>query len=193
MTATGADELLRPGNPVAPAPRRLPALVAVAIVAAAAGLVWWTVGGGTPSGTTVFEVRDQQTGAVLYSREIAVGETFRLEHTHSVTRRPVVETFSVHDPGTLAIEELWFDEFGANLPAGPERIGDRVTTFLHEDGAYRVIHDGHPIGTLPILVGSEAVDHVVSFDDGDRLRLLDLTRAGGHVELAVNEGHNQGE
>jgi hypothetical protein len=120
-----------------------------------------------------------------------VGATFQLEHTHSVTGRPVTETFSVSDRDTLALEELWFDESGPNLPTGPERIGDRTTTFLHEDGAYRVLHHGHPLGAVPLVVGSEAVDHSLMFDGGARVRLLDIARAGAHVELTVRAGERR--
>ncbi|RAW16390.1 DUF1850 domain-containing protein [Phytoactinopolyspora halophila] len=134
-----------------------------------------------------FEVRDMGADEVVYSRPVTAGETFRLEHTHSVTNRPVVEIFAIDDEApAILLRELRFDEFGPNLPAGAEELGDDgETTFVHENGAYRVLHHDMRIGTVPLRVGSDAVDHTVVFADGERLRLLDVTRRGEYVELAV--------
>nr|WP_246221263.1 DUF1850 domain-containing protein [Phytoactinopolyspora mesophila] len=139
------------------------------------------------SGELRLEIYDHGAETVAFSRPVAPGEGFDLEHTHSVTKRLVVESFSIDEAPQILLDELWFDEFGPNLPAGAEESGDRTTTFLHEDGAYRVLHHGFPIGTVPVRVGSEAVDHVLVFSDGDRVRLLDVARAGEYVELAVHE------
>ncbi len=162
---------------------RWPAITLV-VVAAVTGIVLGNVliDGAGPH----FEVRDQRTGEVFYSRPIDVGETFVLEHTHSVTRRLVVETFSALDGETIAIEEMWFDRNGPNLPTGPEPLGDGETTFIYEDdGSYRVIHHSYPLGTVPLLVGSESVNHTLTFDDGDRIRLLDIAKRGTAVEFIV--------
>ncbi len=140
-----------------------------------------------PADRVWFEVYDHGESSVVYERPVELGEVFRLEHTHSVTRRPVVEVFAVDAEPQIVLEELRFDEFGPNLPAGPESYGDRRTTFLHEDGAYRVLHHSYPIGTVAIRVGSEAVDHMLIFSDDERVRLLDLVRRGEHVEFAVQE------
>lgn len=161
---------------------RWPAAVTTIVATAAVAAV---LASAAPE-TTTFQVRDG-AGQVLYARPIVVGGTFRLEHTHSVTRRPVVETFSVATPDTIALEELWFDTFGANLPFGPETIEGRTTTFLEVDDGYRVLHHGTPIGVVPLLVGSAEVDHVVEFDDGQRVHLLDIARRWQQVELAVGE------
>jgi hypothetical protein len=139
------------------------------------------------SGEIRLEIYDHGEDAVVFTRVVGSGESFDLEHTHSVTKRLVVETFSVDETPQILLDELWFDEFGPNLPAGSEQIGDRTTTFIHEDGAYRVLHHSFPIGTVPVRVGSEAVDHVLVFSDGERVRLLDVARAGEYVELAVQE------
>jgi hypothetical protein len=203
MTRRDAAVEVMPESPARPLRRRprgrpprprvtllLVVTAVVAVVAVVAGLAGGDVRPGsgpvaTASPATTFEVYAHGEGQVAFARELAVGETFRLEHTHSVTRRPVVETFSVQDETTIAIEELWFDEPGPNLPAGPEPSGEGSTTFLREDGAFRVLHHGHAIGSLPLMVGSQDVDHQVVFEDGQRLRLLDVVRRGERVELAV--------
>lgn len=187
MTQAGAVVQVRPDAP-AESPRRRSAgpLAAGALVALAAGLLvvsLLTSGLITSSSGARLEVRDRESGTIGYARAMSIGETFQLTHTHSVTKRPVIETFSVAGDG-LALEELWFDEFGPNLPAGPEQLGEHAT-FVHEDGAYRVLHHGLSIGTVPIRVGSEEVDHVLTFADGERVRLLDIARGGAWIELTV--------
>lgn len=151
------------------------------------GGVWALTSAVSPD-TTQLEVWSHGEDEVAFARELEVGATFRLEHTHSVTRRTVVETFSVPDASTIAIEELWFDEQGPNLPAGSEPLGDGTTTFLQEDGAFRVLHHGYPIGTLPLMVGGPEVDHTLVFPDGQRVRLLDVVRRGERVEVKVGAG-----
>jgi hypothetical protein len=151
-----------------------------------AGLVWRLdlVGGTSPSAVT-FEVWDQRTQQPVHTHEVEIDTTFTLEHTHSVTKRTVRETFSVQEGPLIALEELWFDEPGPNLPSGPEPLGDGMTTFLREGGAFRVLHHGHPIGTVPLLVGSAEVDHVLNFAAGEQVRLLDVADPGTPVELRV--------
>ncbi|MBB4930265.1 hypothetical protein F4561_001085 [Lipingzhangella halophila] len=131
------------------------------------------------------EIVDQTRQRVLFVREVEAADRLLLEHTHSVTKRPVEEVFSV-GRGGIAMEELRFDEFGANLPAGPQTIGGVTTTFRHEDaGYYRVLHHGRPLGTVPLRVGGPKVDHVLTLPGGDRVRLLDLAPRGTNVELGI--------
>lgn len=183
MTQAGAGEFARSDHPrAAPRRRHVTAVAVLAIGLAAAGAANWL--GVVRSGDLSIAVVDHASGQVVYERPAEIGERFVLEHTHSVTRRPIVETFSVAAPDTIALEELWFDEFGPNLPAGPEQLGDHVT-FIHEDGAFRVLHHGYPIGTVPLRVGSAEVDHVLTFSDHERVRLLDIVPAGMWVDFVV--------
>ncbi|QBI19413.1 DUF1850 domain-containing protein [Egibacter rhizosphaerae] len=171
--------------PVNPRPRRR------WLFAAGAGLVALSVGvavlGLQASGATTLQIVDRGDDETVHEREVRVGEEFRLEHRHSVTRRMVYETFSVLDRDTVAIEELWFDEFGANLPAGPEEIDGEMTEFIAEDGAYRVVHDSRPLGSLLVVAGSADVDHTIEFADGEEVRFLDLVEPGAHVEVLAGD------
>jgi hypothetical protein len=145
------------------------------------------VGAGSGDGGTTplrLEIVDDGRSQVVHSRTVAPGETFQLAHTHSVTRRTVVETFSVTAEG-VAMEELWFDEFGPNLPVGPEEINGARTTFLTENGSFRVLHHGRLLPIVPLRVGSPEVDHVLTFADGTRLRLLEVAAPAAYVELRV--------
>jgi hypothetical protein len=154
-------------------------VTATAIVAIAVALVV------ARGGTTRLVVYDVERGRAVYERSVEIDERFELTHTHSVTGRHVNEVFSVLDETTVAIEELWFDQHGANLPTGSERIGETTTTYIEEPDGYRVLHHGHPIGSLPLLVGGPEVDHVLRFNDGERLRLLDVARAGARIEVSL--------
>ena len=163
--------------------------VAVGITAAALAAGGWLLASTFPvtDGDTTLDVVDRGTDEVVFARDMEVGETFELRHRHSVTRREVVETFSVLDETTIAIEQLVFDEHGPNLPAGPGHVGEHVT-YETDGDLVRVTHHGHPIGTLPLMVGSQHVGHTVVFEDGERLRLLDRVRRGSRVELVLGGG-----
>jgi hypothetical protein len=181
--ATASGTTAATPRPRAPWRARVPWRVllvgAVVVTLAVALLASW--GGGD----TVLVLRDPDTGRELHRRPVAVGERFELRHTHSVTRRPVVETFGVDTTPGLTLEGMVFDHPGPNLPTGPERFGDRLTSFTTIDGVYRVDHHGFPIGRVTIRVGTPSVDHTLAFADGTATRFLDLTRAGGAIEMEV--------
>lgn len=161
--------------------RRSITVVVVTLVAATTVVMALVVGRGEP----VLELADPGTGELLASRPVAVGELLVLTHTHSVTRREVIERFSVNADHLLTLESMEFDQPGPNLPTGPERFGEQMTTFQTIDGVYRVDHHGYPIVSVTLRAGGADVDHTLTFGDGEQVRLLELTRAGGPVELRV--------
>ncbi|WP_017536738.1 MULTISPECIES: DUF1850 domain-containing protein [Nocardiopsis] len=108
-------------------------------------------------------------------------------HTHSISKRPVEEEFSVRG-GVLCMEEMRFDTFGANLPVGPEHVGGTTTEFLREEDGYRVLHHGRPLVAVEVMVGGPEVDHTLALPGGRRVRLLDLAVRGTRVELRVRGG-----
>ena len=188
MTIGAAVRRQRAGSLLPPSRRSLIVVAAaVAVLTAAAAIALTVGGGGQPRVAVVDRGSGEGAGDLVYERVVESGERFVLEHTHSVTRRLVRETFSVLDGETIALEELWFDEFGPNLPAGPE-VFDHDVTWLHEDGAFRVLHHRHPIGVVPLRVGSATVDHTLTFADGERVRLLDIAPRGAWVDLIVRTG-----
>lgn len=176
-------------SPPATPPRRRGirlAIVGLLAVGGAIGTAGWLLGPDAGAASTTFEVFDHTAEEVAFEREIAVGSDLELAHVHSVTKRPVQERFSVGDDTTLLLEELSFDDFGPNLPAGPEAVGDHAT-WTKVDGVYHVDHHGQEIGTVPLMVGSASVDHRLTFHDGEQLRLLDVVDAGTRVELRVGD------
>ncbi|MCW4353825.1 DUF1850 domain-containing protein [Hoyosella sp. YIM 151337] len=132
-----------------------------------------------------FQIADAQ-GVVLYSYPIEPGELVTMEHVHSVHKRPVREVFSVSPDGQLTMEEMIFDRMGANLPFGPETVNGVTTTFIEEDGHYRVVHHSRPLGVVELITGGPAVNHILTMPDGTVVRLLDLTRPQARVALRTH-------
>ncbi|WP_233571210.1 DUF1850 domain-containing protein [Nocardiopsis sp. Huas11] len=157
--------------------------------AAAALVVLVAATGAADTGTAWFAVRalsDPAAGAAppLVQVPMAVGDRIELTHTHSVHRRPVHEVYSVLADAGLAMEEMRFDAHGANLPSGPETIDGVTTTFVRDGSGYVVDHQGRPLGTVRMVVGTADVDHRLAAG-GRRIRLLDLVGPGAGVELYV--------
>jgi len=50
----------------------------------------------------------------------SAGAEFRLTWIHTVSKRPVSETYGVDAGGKICLKELVFDHEGPNLPSGPE-------------------------------------------------------------------------
>ncbi|BDG61623.1 hypothetical protein caldi_27130 [Caldinitratiruptor microaerophilus] len=65
-------------------------------------------------------VRGARDGDLIWAAPVRAGEEFRLTWIHTVTRRPVTETYAVTAGGRLRLVEMVFDQFGANLPHRPE-------------------------------------------------------------------------
>ncbi|GAA1460642.1 hypothetical protein GCM10009603_23040 [Nocardiopsis exhalans] len=133
-------------------------------------------------GPAWFGARGHETGDVLLSLPVELGQRVELVHTHSVHRRPVHEVYSVSVSDGLLMEEIRFDAHGANLPSGPETIGGVTTTFERVGSGYRADHHGRPLGTVRMVVGSGDVDHRLVVADKE-IRLLDLAEPGTRIEL----------
>lgn len=157
------------------------AAAAVIVVAAIVLIRAWTGTNGI-----AFVVIDADTGAVLVERDVAPGQRLTIEHVHSVTGRLVREQLVIRDDGRLGMVSLWFDRHGANLPTGPEEIDGIVTTYRElGDGSVEVLHHARPLPGVPLIVGSETVDHTIVFHDGQRLRLLDVAPRWTAIELTI--------
>ena len=138
------------------------------------------------SNKIMFQVRNYETGEVVYQRIMRLGETFTLEYIHSVTAQPVYEVFFVKDQNTLALQEMRYDSFGANLPAGSEKLRDEETRFIVEKGFYKILYENRSFQIVPLRVGQVIADHTLVFEDGERLRFLNLVGGGTYVEYYVS-------
>lgn len=133
----------------------------------------------------VFYIREHHTGKVVYKKLVRVEESFTLTYIHSVTKQRVDEIFYVAGPRQLAMSEMRYDSFGANLPVGSEQLDTEKTTFEVQDGYYRITYQNRVFEVVPLMVGQVVADHTIVFTDGDRVRLLDVTRGGTYVEIYV--------
>jgi hypothetical protein len=57
---------------------------------------------------------------LLWAVPAGSGAQFRLTWTHTVTLRPISETYEIQPDGRIHLLEMVFDAYGPNLPAGPE-------------------------------------------------------------------------
>lgn len=137
--------------------------------------------------TTLF-IRHHDTGKILFKKRLAVNETFTLHYIHSVTNQPVDEIFYVKDPSTLALKEMHYDSFGANLPVGPEKLRNETTKFIKEDDYYKIIYENRTFDVIPLRIGQVVADHTLIFEDGSRVRFLDIANGGDYVEFYVSPG-----
>ncbi|HYF92669.1 MAG TPA: DUF1850 domain-containing protein [Symbiobacteriaceae bacterium] len=86
-------------------------LAAGAAVLAAALLLW------PVQSLTVRPARGQ---GLHWAAPITAGGEFVLRWTHTVTRRPVAETYTVESDGRIRLMRMVFDQYGPNLPSAPE-------------------------------------------------------------------------
>ncbi|MCA1960923.1 MAG: DUF1850 domain-containing protein [Desulfomonile sp.] len=56
----------------------------------------------------------------LWTVRARAGAELRLTWIHTVSRRPVAETFTIDQDGSICLREMAFDHEGPNLPSGPE-------------------------------------------------------------------------
>jgi beta-glucosidase len=71
---------------------------------------------------------------------------------------------------------------GSQAPAR-WNAGDRTTTFLREHGGFRVLHHGHPIGSVPLLVTENGIG-----TEDDEQRVQYVTEALHRVRRCLDDG-----
>lgn len=133
----------------------------------------------------VFKIREHFSGDIVYQRMVRVGDEFTLHYVHSVTKRPVDEVFKIDNRHELALVEMRYDSFGANLPVGSELLSGEKTDFIVEKDFYRISYQNRKFDVVPLRVGQVIADHAVKFADGPKVRLLDITQGGEYIELYV--------
>ncbi|MBO8170488.1 MAG: DUF1850 domain-containing protein [Bacillaceae bacterium] len=132
------------------------------------------------------EVKLHDTGVVVYKKILKVDETITLDYIHSVTEQPVYEIFYVRDVHTLALREMRYDSFGANLPVGLEQMDGERTEFIVEDGYYKIDYiPDRSFDSVPLRVGQVIANHKLVFEDGTVVRFLDHVDGGSYIEFYV--------
>ncbi len=137
------------------------------------------------SNYAIFQVRVFDTEKVLFQKIVKKNEIITLEYIHSVTEQPVYEDFYVKNNSTLAMKEMRYDSFGANLPVGPEKLENEQTKFIVEDDCYKIHYENRTFDVVPLRVGQVIADHTLVFKDNTRLRFLDIVNGGEYVEFYV--------
>ncbi|NLT94606.1 MAG: DUF1850 domain-containing protein [Clostridia bacterium] len=126
----------------------------------------------------VLEVRIGETDELIYQQPAKVGDCFDIQWTHSVTLRPVIETYQLEAPGKISMVKMEFDEFGPNLPAHPEFN----QYWIIADGKYTVMGYDLVFERVPVTIGAVVADHTLVYN-GIKTPLKNVYRPGGYVQI----------
>ncbi|MFZ5816094.1 MAG: DUF1850 domain-containing protein [Bacillota bacterium] len=116
----------------------------------------------------VLSVRRSRGSGLVWAVRAGPGQSFTLRWTHTVTLRPVEERYEILE-GRLHLRRMVFDQYGPNLPAGPEE-----GTVWRVEGDRWVV-TGYRIAVEQLHLGLSHIDHRLVVGD----RELDLLRAAG--------------
>ena len=133
----------------------------------------------------MFEVKIHDSGDIVFNKVIGSSSAVALRYIHSVTKQPVTEIFRVRNNNLLALEEMRYDSFGANLPVGPETTQTETTQFNVKEGYYQILYADRIFESVPLRVGRVIADHTLRFEDGASIHLLDHVQGGEYVEFCV--------
>lgn len=117
---------------------------------------------------------------VVLQAKATKGDLFDVYWTHSVSRRPVIETYKIEDDYMISIEQMIFDTFSANLPASP----DYDTKWEYTDDYIRVYNYDVEFDAVPVVIGKVRADHILIYNDLN-VHLKDIYKPGGYVKIRV--------
>lgn len=128
----------------------------------------------------VLTVRPARGSGLLWAAPIRAGSEFGLRWTHTITRRPVAETYTVEPDGRLRLVQMVFDQFGANLPASPEpgttwQLGPEGITVTGYTERFKRLNLGVGPYDHRLSVGSRELDLVTKVG-ADRLIRIGVER-----------------
>lgn len=139
--------------------------------------------------TTVLEVfiadKGDDYNKVIYTVRANENDTFSVYWTHSVSLRPVIETFKIKEDYNISVEEMIFDTFSANLPASP----DYNTKWEYHDDYIRVYNYDLEFDALPVVIGKVHANHKLIYND-KTIVLKDLYKPGGFVKIRARKLNN---
>ncbi len=120
---------------------------------------------------------------VLLQLPAKKGELFSVKWTHSVSLRPVIETYKIEENLQISIHEMIFDSFSANLPSSP----DYNTKWEFHDNYIRVYNYDVVFDAVPVVIGKVVADHTLQFRNKN-IHLKEIYKPGGFVKIrAVNK------
>lgn len=115
---------------------------------------------------------------VLLQLPVKPGEKFSVNWTHSVSLRPVIETYKIENDLNISIYEMIFDSFSANLPASP----DYNTIWEFKDDHIRVYNYDVIFDAVPVVIGKVVANHTLYVKDSI-VPLKDIYKPGGYVKI----------
>jgi len=115
---------------------------------------------------------------VLLQVPIKPQDKFSVKWTHSVSLRPVIETYKVEKDLNISIYEMIFDTFSANLPASP----DYDTIWEYHDDYIRVYNYDVIFDAVPVVIGKVVANHTLYVNDRI-IPLKDIYKPGGFVKI----------
>ncbi|MGE5673549.1 MAG: DUF1850 domain-containing protein [Mycobacterium leprae] len=115
---------------------------------------------------------------LLWAVPVSAGARFQLNWIHTVTRRPITETYEIELDGRLHLVEMVFDQYGPNLPAGPE---EGTTWRIERD---RWVVTGYSLRTTTLNLGVGPFGHALEVA-GHRWDMLAGAGADRLVRLEV--------
>lgn len=117
---------------------------------------------------------------VIYQSTVKKNDEVTVKWTHSVSIRPVYETYSLNDDLTFDVKEMIFDTYSANLPSQPE--GE--TKWEFKDDSIRVYNFDLEFEEIPVVIGAVRANHILLFKE-DKIVLKDRYKPGGYVKVRV--------
>ena len=115
---------------------------------------------------------------VILSIPTKVNDKFSVKWIHSVSKRPIVETYKIEDNLKIAIDEMRFDTYSANLPGSPEYN----TKWEYHDDYIRVYNYDVQFDAVPVVIGKVIADHALYYK-GKTIHLKDIYKPGGYVKI----------
>lgn len=115
---------------------------------------------------------------VLLQLPIKPGDKFSVNWTHSVSLRPVIETYKIENDLNISIYEMIFDSFSANLPASP----DYNTIWEFNEDHIRVYNYDVIFDAVPVVIGKVVANHTLYVKDRI-IPLKDIYKPGGYVKI----------
>lgn len=117
---------------------------------------------------------------IIYQRMAKVNDELTVKWTHSVSIRPVYETYTINKDLKFNIKEMRFDTYSANLPSKPENN----TKWEFHDDYIRVYNYDIEFDEVPIVIGKVRANHILQYKD-ENIVLKDRYKPGGYVKIRV--------
>lgn len=124
--------------------------------------------------------RDDGVQPVIYQTAVGGENELVLRWKHSVTKQYVTEKFRINGDRGFDVVEMIFNEYGPNLPKGPE-MG---TKWEIKDGYFRVYNYNLSFDELPVRIGQVVAEHFIDFR-GKEIPLNIVDEPGGYVIVRV--------